>query len=186
MQLLHTGNNGGAAAPIGADECARRVLDVAPPVVRAIRKLMRHHRLAGMSVPQFRAMGLLSRAPQASLSCVADYVGSSLPAASRMIDGLVLKKLVKRCECCKDRRQVSLGLTSRGESAFRASRLATQKQLARRLGSLSPAKRQTVVEGMQWLAEIFGSDSEDERPPAETATPAKAAGSKNGGSAPQS
>jgi DNA-binding MarR family transcriptional regulator len=147
---------------------------------------MRHHRLAGLSVPQFRAMGLLSRSPQASLSCVADYVGSSLPAASRMIDGLVSKKLVNRCECCKDRRQVSLGLTPRGESAFRASRQATQRQLARLLGSLSPAKRQTVVEGMQWLAEIFGSDSDGERPQPDTARPARAAGFKKTGKVSQS
>jgi DNA-binding MarR family transcriptional regulator len=120
-------------------------------------------------------MALLSRAPKASLSCVADYVGSSLPAASRMIEGLVSKKLVNRCECCEDRRQISLGLTPRGESAFRASRRATQRQLALRLGSLSPAKRQAVVEGMQWLAEIFGSDADRDPAP-----PAKARRSKNG------
>jgi len=103
-----------------------------------------------------------------------------------MIEGLVSKKLVNRCECCKDRRQVSLGLTPRGESAFRAARQATQRQLARRLGSLSPAKRQTVVEGMQWLAEIFGSDAEDDRRWSQKVPRAKTAGSKKGGKLSQS
>lgn len=163
MQLLRNGNNGEAGKGAGEDECARRVLDVAPPVVRAIRNLMRNHRLAGLSVPQFRAMALMSRSPEASLSCVADYVGSSLPAASRMIEGLVAKKLVNRCECCRDRRQVSLGLTPRGESAYRASRQATRRQLAQRLGALSPAQRLAIVEGMQCLAEIFGSDADHDR-----------------------
>jgi len=173
MQLLRDENNGAQARAVGQEECARRVLDVAPPVVRVIRKLMRNHRLAGLSVPQFRAMALLSRSPQASLSCVADYIGSSLPAASRMIEGLVSKKLVNRCECCSDRRQVSLGLTRRGESAFRASRQATQRQLARRIGSLSPEQRHAVVEGMHCLAEIFGSDAEHASVPREESAHAK-------------
>jgi len=41
-------------------------------------------------------MALLSYSPKASLSTVADFIGSSLPAASRMIDGLVARKLVAR------------------------------------------------------------------------------------------
>jgi len=64
-----------------SDACAAAVLDVAPPVVRAIRKMMREHRLDELSVPQFRTLGLLTYSPEASLSLVADYIGSSLPAA---------------------------------------------------------------------------------------------------------
>src|ERR1700685_2433550 len=112
MQLLPSGNKSRTdilrptdEAP--PDDCASLILDVVPPIARTIRKMMRQHRLAGLSVPQFRALGLLSVSPQASLSCVAESIGSSLPAASRMIDGLVSKKLVGRKECCHDRRQIS-------------------------------------------------------------------------------
>ena len=69
--------------------CVARVLEVSPPVVRVLRNLMRTNRLQGLSVPQFRALALLNRTPNASLSMVAEHVGSSLPAASRMVDGLV-------------------------------------------------------------------------------------------------
>jgi DNA-binding MarR family transcriptional regulator len=147
------------------DECAGFVLDVVPPISRAIRKMMRQHRLAGLSVPQFRALGLLSFSPQASLSCVADYIGSSLPAASRMIDGLVSKKLVARKECSHDRRQISLVLTPPGLSAFLESRHAAQRQLTERLAGLSENKKKSVIEAMRWLGEIFGSDA-DRLPPA--------------------
>jgi DNA-binding MarR family transcriptional regulator len=151
--------------PCSSDECARNLLDVAPPVVRTIRHLMRHHRLSGLSVPQFRAMALLSFSPKASLSCVADFIGSSLPAASRMIDGLVAKKLVARKECCNDRRQISLILTPKGQNAFRESRVATQRQLAERLAGLSAPQQKGVIEAMRCLGEIFGSDA-DFPPPA--------------------
>ncbi|HEX4055194.1 MAG TPA: MarR family transcriptional regulator [Tepidisphaeraceae bacterium] len=159
----------GLVRGLGGDECAGIVLDVVPPISRAIRKVMRQHRLAELSVPQFRALGLLSFAPQASLSCVADYIGSSLPAASRMIDGLVAKKLVARKECCHDRRQISLVLTPQGLSAFLESRHAAQRQLTERLAGLSEDKKKGVIEAMRWLGEIFGSDAD--RIPRELASP---------------
>lgn len=153
-----------AARPVSefaaGDECAGIVLDVVPPISRVIRKMMRQHRLAELSVPQFRALGLLSFAPQASLSCVADYIGSSLPAASRMVDGLVAKKLVARKECCHDRRQISLVLTPQGRSAFLESRQAAQRQLTERLAGLSEEKKKGVTEAMRCLGEIFGSDAD--------------------------
>jgi DNA-binding MarR family transcriptional regulator len=163
MQLLPKQINEGATADAveaASADCAGAVLNVAPPVVRAIRKMMRDHRLPELSVPQFRALALLTFSPEASLSTLADYVGSSLPAASRMIDGLVAKNLVARTECRHDRRQVSLELTPLGRSAFLESRQATQRQLAQRLAGLSTTQRQTVIEVMGWLGEVFGSDAE--------------------------
>ena len=150
---------------LASDDCAGALLDVAPPVVRTIRKMMREHRLSDLSVPQFRTLGLLIYSPEASLSLVADYIGSSLPAASRMVDGLVARNLVGRKECCRNRRQVSLELTPLGRSAFLESRQATQHQLAQRLAGLSTTQRQTVMEAMRWLGEVFGSDAEQARAP---------------------
>jgi DNA-binding MarR family transcriptional regulator len=142
-----------------ADGCAEAVLNVAPPVVRAIRKMMREHRLPELSVPQFRAMFLLSICRDASLSTVADYIGSSLPAASRMIDGLVAKSLIVRKQCCKDRRQVSLELTPVGLEALLESRKATREQLSQRLSNLSVADKEAVMKAMRLLGEVFGSDA---------------------------
>jgi DNA-binding MarR family transcriptional regulator len=163
MQLLPEEINGGEAGSSNdseSAECASAVLNVTPPVVRAIRKMMREHRLPELSVPQFRALGLLARAPDASLSMVADHIGSSLPATSRMIDGMVAKNLIARKECCHDRRQVSLQLTKTGRSAFLESRQATYRQLAEQLSALSEPQRQTILEAMKWLGKVFGSDEE--------------------------
>jgi DNA-binding MarR family transcriptional regulator len=147
-------------AEVSSDCCARHVLDVTPRVVRVIRRLMRDHRLSGLSVPQFRALALISTSPKTTLSCVADHVGTSLPAASRMIGGLVDRKLIVRQECHNDRRQVSLTLTPRGIGAFRASRAATQRQLGRQLKSLSAEQLRLVVDAMQLMAGVFGADAD--------------------------
>jgi DNA-binding MarR family transcriptional regulator len=160
MQQLRSLSNERDGTDPSATVCARDLLDVAPPVVRAIRKMMRGYRLSELSVPQFRAMALLSYSPKASLSTVADFIGSSLPAASRMIDGLVARKLVARQACAKDRRQVSLVLTPKGLGAFRESREATHRQLAEKLKPLSREQRRCVVSAMQWLGELFGNDAD--------------------------
>jgi DNA-binding MarR family transcriptional regulator len=143
-----------------SEECASRVLDVAPMVVRELRKRMRTHRMEGMSVPQFRAMALLYHSPKATLSAVADHVGSSLPAASRMIDGLVARGMVARHECTNDRRQVSLALTPRGAGAFRTSRDFTRRQLTELFSATPQRQQQMIIAGMNALAGIFGSKAE--------------------------
>jgi DNA-binding MarR family transcriptional regulator len=162
MQLLTEATEQLAGLPLAASaqECARQILYVAPRMVREIRRLMRNHRLSDLSVPQFRALGLLSFWPHASLSILADHVGTSLPAASRMVDGLVTRKLVARKVSPKDRRQVSLALTARGASAFRASREAAAKQLSKQLDGLSTQQKRSVIDAMQILAGIYGADAD--------------------------
>jgi DNA-binding MarR family transcriptional regulator len=166
MQLLPREIKLKASDSTLSDGCAEAVLNNAPPVVRAIRKMMREHRLPELSVPQFRTLALLSFSADASLSTVADYIGSSLPAASRMIDGLVAKNLIGRKQCCRDRRQVSLELTPLGREAYLESRQATRFQLASRLAGLSAKKKAGVIEAMRWLGEVFGSDAEAASEPA--------------------
>src|SRR5215468_9010750 len=94
-----------------ADQCAGAILDGLPPVMWFIRRHMRQMRTSGLSVPQFRALCLLARFPTASLTHVAEHLGSSQPSASRLISGLVTRGLVKRNECADDRRQLTLVLT---------------------------------------------------------------------------
>jgi DNA-binding MarR family transcriptional regulator len=158
MQQLQNVTEESASGPF-ADACARQVLNVTPPVIRVIRQMMRRDRLADLSEPQFRALALLSRCPKATLSSVADVIGSSLPGASRMIDGLVAKKMVERCQCSSDRRQISLGLTAAGETAFRGARAATRLLLAERLQFLSVNQREVVIQAMEILGGVFGSDA---------------------------
>src|SRR5437868_8242048 len=104
-------------APPGSDAaaCARAMLEGLPTVMWFIRRQMRRHRTGGLSVPQFRALCLLDRSPTASLSIVAEHLGSSQPSASRLITGLVSRGLVKREESADDRRQIQLVLTSEGK-----------------------------------------------------------------------
>jgi DNA-binding MarR family transcriptional regulator len=140
---------------ISADECAREILETVPLVMRFIRHQIRRQRIAELSVPQFRALAYLSHAPGASLSAVAEHVDLSLPAMSRMINGLVANGFVARKTLSADRRHVTLSVTARGGSALTAARRAARVRLAETVGTLSPAQRETVRRAMRLLQTAF-------------------------------
>src|SRR5947209_15174584 len=105
MQLLSPASKASPAE----DVCARHLLDTVPLVMRVIRQHLRRHR-SGLSVPQFRTLWYVSSAAGPSLSAVADFIGLSLPAMSRLVDGLVEGRLMTRRPCADDRRHVRLSI----------------------------------------------------------------------------
>ncbi len=120
-----------------------------------IRGEMRSRRTPGVSVPQFRALRFLDRNPGGSPSAVAEWMGLSLPAASRLIDGLVERGLVTREGSIADRRRVALHLTETGRESLRAAREGTQTRLAEVLASLPAERRAVVAEAMEALRPAF-------------------------------
>ncbi len=137
------------------DECAHVILEVAPAIMRTIRTEMRSHRAADLSVPQFRALAFIDNNQGPSLSDVAGHIGLTLPSMSKIVDGLVARKLITREVASADRRRVTLALTSRGQTLLTAARDATKACLAEMLQSLSPADRTLVIAAMETLRPIF-------------------------------
>src|SRR5512136_2638870 len=133
MQPLQTGSVG----PTSAEDCASALLVGVPAVMRFIRGQMRGHRRAHLTVPHFRALVFLSHYDDASLSALAEHVGLSLPAASRMVELLVKRGLMERRPRSGDRRRLALALTARGRTTFSAALRATRAALARRFEALS-------------------------------------------------
>jgi DNA-binding MarR family transcriptional regulator len=142
-------------APPTARGSAQALVDVALPVNWFVRRHMRGFR-QGLSVPQFRALIFVDTQPDASLSAMAEFVGSSIPTASRLISGLVRRSLVRRQGCTHDRRQIALALTCRGQSVLRTAWTGIQQRVAEELRDLSPAQCQLVVSAMDVLRGVFG------------------------------
>ena len=68
------GDAGGNVAE-DARECARRVMELIPAVMRCIRAEMRQQCRNQLSVPQFRPLAYVRRQPGVSLSEVAEHIG---------------------------------------------------------------------------------------------------------------
>lgn len=150
MQSLQNASN----ASTGSYACAQEVLEAVPLVMRLIRNYMRQHR-SGLTVPQFRTLCFLSNTPQCSLSEVADFIGLSLPAMSRMVDGLVDNGLVDRRTCQNDRRHIRLSMTPLGEKTVVESRQLALEQLAEVVGQLSPQQQGEVASTMRLVRDVF-------------------------------
>ena len=113
-------------------------------------------------MPEFRALGFINSHAGASLSDVADHIGLTLPSMSKLMDGLVERKLVTREFDSADRRRVMLGLTGRGRAILDAAHAASQTYLAEVLAALSPSERASVAQAMEALRPLFISDREKE------------------------
>lgn len=150
MQLLRKANESAASE----GDCAREILDAVPLVMRVIRDHLCRHR-SGLTVPQFRTLCYVSTARGTSLSAAADFIGLSVPAMSRLVDGLVEVGMIRRSASADDRRHVKLSVTTRGEAALREAQALAQAQLARAVSDLNPRQRADVVETMRLLRGVF-------------------------------
>lgn len=155
MRLLPMASIRGTAASPTPLECAGALLDGLPQTIWFIRRQMRGHRGGSLTVPQFRALVLLSRYPAASLSDVADHLGSTLPSVSRMVAGLVARGFIIRQGTDGDRRRVSLACSRRGQAVLARAQGVTQTRLANELTRLSDAERTMVMEGARLLQRTF-------------------------------
>jgi len=142
---------------------AQQVLEAVPSVMRTIRAQLRTHRRADISVPQFRAMGYIDGNDGASLSDLASHIGLTLPSMSKLIDGLVARKLVTRTAHSRDRRRICLSLTPLGREELRAAHRFTEKFLADCMSGLPDDDVKSISRAMQILKGLF---SQDLKPPA--------------------
>jgi DNA-binding MarR family transcriptional regulator len=141
--------------PATSKETANELLEVVPAVMRTVRSKMRESGARNLSVPQFRALGFIARNQRTSLSDVAEHIGLTLPSMSKLVDGLVERKLVLRANHPADRRRIMLELTGRGRTLWQSAREATQASLAERLSALSESECAAIMRAMRILHPLF-------------------------------
>lgn len=143
-----------------AESCARELLETVPTVMRFIRDQVRRRHATGLSLPQYRTLIFLHRVKDASLSAVAGHLGLSLPAMSRLINGLVAGGLVGRRTVSSNRRQIALTLTTRGQATLETVRDAIRRRLAGALKSLPASEQKAIQRALRVLRGAFGREQE--------------------------
>jgi DNA-binding MarR family transcriptional regulator len=136
-----------------AEECAAEILETVPAVMGFIRAQMRCHRGPELSVPHFRALLFLRRNGGASLSALAEFLGLSLPATSRLVEGLVRKNFVVRRIPPGNRRLIALALSAAGRRTVAAARQATESRLAEVVAPLPAGERAAIGHALRTLRE---------------------------------
>jgi DNA-binding MarR family transcriptional regulator len=135
------------------------LLKVVPRVMRTVRTDMRNFRDHSLSVPQFRTLGFIHRNSGTSLSQTAEHIGLTLPAMSRLVEGLVNRHLLVRQRHPDDRRRITLDLTAHGHSIWISAREFTQISLSEKLSALSPKEHSAISHAMTILGRVFAGES---------------------------
>ncbi|ARV60228.1 MarR family transcriptional regulator [Nostocales cyanobacterium HT-58-2] len=136
-------------------DCAAKVMETIPLIMRAIRADMRAIGSTTLSVPQFRTLAFLDRHPGASLSDLAEHLGVTRATASATIERLVQRHYVHRNDHPQERRRVVLKLTEAGLHHLEQARQQTRDRIADLFTNLTQEQILQIEEGLVLLKQVF-------------------------------
>jgi DNA-binding MarR family transcriptional regulator len=136
-------------------ECASRVVEVVPTVMRHLRANIRSQKTLQFTIPQFRVLTYLHHNGEATLSELAASQGVSLPTMSKLVGSLVQRKLVTREGHGADRRKLKLQLTGEGQRAHDATLQNTREYVAAKVCNLTEEQQQAIVDALSLLVGVF-------------------------------
>jgi DNA-binding MarR family transcriptional regulator len=113
--------------------------------------------LTDMTLPQFRVLGLVARAPERA-NHLARQAAVSRPSLTGVLDGLEARGWVRRREVDGDRRGVNLEVTPAGLAALDTERGAVEDRLADLLARVPAARRDAALDGLAALGEAIELD----------------------------
>jgi len=145
--------------PTKAQQCAEQLLSVAPQLMQTLRVEMRAGRASELTVPQFRTLVFFQCHDGGALSQAAEHLGLALPAASKLVETLVLRGLLTRAYSTQDRRRVVIALTGEGSQVLAQAKSAAIAAFTRKLHSLSALELDVVLAVLGSLATILGADA---------------------------
>lgn len=120
---------------------------------------MRDASAANLSIVQFRTLAYLDRNRGATLSDVAEFIGLTLPSASKLVQSLLLRGFLIRQTDSSDRRKSALTPTSAGVKILDSARKATRRELAEELSKIPAMQRQMILGAMGALREVYPCES---------------------------
>lgn len=101
---------------------------------------------------QLKVLKLVARTNARRIGDVADFLAVSNAAASKAVDRLVRRGLLRRAEAASDRRAVELSLTSEGRTLLAQYEAATTQVLKDVFGSLPQDQLQTTAAFLDQLS----------------------------------
>ncbi len=146
--------------PNAAQRCAEQLLVIVPKLMQTMREEMRAGRASELTVPQFRTLVFFQNHKGAALSQAAEHLGLAMPAASKHVEQLVLRGLLTRSVCPRDRRRVAIALTGEGDDVLATARGAATAAFSRKLGGLSPTELDVLSAMLGSLESILGQEAE--------------------------
>jgi DNA-binding MarR family transcriptional regulator len=133
---------------------ASLLLELTPVQMRALRAEARECR-GSLTIPQFRLLVNLEHGPLNNKS-LASLLGVSIPAASRMAEGLVKAGYIRKGAPAQgDKREVALSLTEKGRHKVQETKSHVRARLETKLSSISDDELLRAHAGLESLQRFF-------------------------------
>jgi DNA-binding MarR family transcriptional regulator len=144
---------------------SEKLLDAMTDVSRHLLRLMTRclDQLPGkdqVSATQYRALAALYQRGPRNATVLAEELVVGRPAATKLVDRLARRRLIRRRRHPGDRRQVILEVTDRGAEIVRAVQHCRRRRLARVLGELDPEARDALERDLPALLQAFSTSGQ--------------------------
>jgi len=141
--------------PGSSEELLDAMTEVSRHLLRLMTQCVDQLTEGEVSVTQYRALAALALRGPRNATVLAEELVVGRPAATKLVDRLVRRGLIRRRKHPADRRQVILEPTDRGVEIVRAVQLCRRRRLARVLSELEPGAREALARDLPALLEGF-------------------------------
>jgi DNA-binding MarR family transcriptional regulator len=122
--------------------------------IRILRMVRAEDAQAGIGPAQLSALSVLVFAGEKNVGELAALEQVRPPTMSRIVDGLVQRKLVERVSSANDRRSVQITATPAGRKLLLAGRDRRVRALARRFEALTKKEVETLLAAAEIMRRI--------------------------------
>ena len=147
--------------PATPDFLARAYVSLIPQMMGSLRNHLRTLEGGDLRIGQFRMMLAIRMEENPSLSQVAEVVGLTLPSASKVVDELERRSLIRRQSDKLDRRRQNLSLTAEGMDVLEMVKRTAETHFAVLFSQLTPAERSFLLCAAETLRPLFGIRAAD-------------------------
>lgn len=127
------------------------------------KKVLDEMNSAHVTVSQLRLLKMITLTEARTIRDVAMFLGVSNAAASKAVDKLVKRKLLKRAEGLDDRREIRLSVTDSGKALLAEYSAAEEKLLAAAFANFDPEDVRRTVEVLDRIsAALIGKDQQND------------------------
>jgi len=116
-----------------------------------------------LTAPEFRALRLVSVQDKCSMQYIARQLGFTKSGATRVVDRLEKRGLIRRMRSPDDRRVCCVELTSAGDSLVKRINQENERRLADILSRIDPSMQQVLQASLVSLVEAMREDGGRER-----------------------
>ncbi len=137
---------------------SKRMIELMPQCIRGFHSYESNYLSHGkISQPQFWALEYLSRKGPSLMSEIADFLAVSRPAATGLIDRLIIQKLVSRQVGEDDRRSVKVEITAKGKKIVSNIWDQKRRSLEKVFSQISSKDRRQHLEILERVVKVLSS-----------------------------